>query len=134
MARVGRLAGALLAETQGEYFLVGDLKEPCEFEKEGFQSPGERNPLEQPYVKLTALRPVELRPPFLQMEVEGQALAQLLTERLVIARNGSVSERIWRMLVQSANGSGAGGVSARWLAEIPLSVWQIVKDNVLKCS
>ena len=27
MARVGRLAGAILAETEGRYYLVGELKE-----------------------------------------------------------------------------------------------------------
>ena len=31
MARVGRLAGAILVESEKNYFLVGDLKQPCDF-------------------------------------------------------------------------------------------------------
>ena len=41
MARVGRLSGAILAESEGAYFLVGDLKEPCDFSARGFEAPVE---------------------------------------------------------------------------------------------
>lgn len=40
MALVGRLAGAILAETEGQFFLVGNPKVPCDFTAVGFDPPG----------------------------------------------------------------------------------------------
>lgn len=134
MSRVGRLAGALLIETKGEYFLVGDLKEPCDFMKAGFQSPGEINAMEKPFVILTPLQPIHFPSPFLTMSLEGEKLARLLSERLLIERNGSVSDRLWRMILQASGAGNGAGIEARWLGEIPSGVWKIVRDNVLKCS
>ena len=36
--------------------------------------------------------------PFLAMDVEGEALANVLAARFVIERNGSVSDRLWRLV------------------------------------
>jgi hypothetical protein len=105
MARVGRLAGALVAESDGRYFLVGDTKEPCAWQGE----------------------PIAIDAPYLDVPVEGDALARLLAARFVIERNGSVSERLWRLVTEH-------GADARWLAEIPDDVWRIVRDTVLRCS
>ena len=52
MAHVGRLAGAILLETNDQFFLVGDLKEPCKFEDRGFVSPAERDVLKAPSIPL----------------------------------------------------------------------------------
>ena len=41
MARVGRLAGAILAESHGHYFLVGNTKAPCDWRKAGFEPPAD---------------------------------------------------------------------------------------------
>ena len=49
MARVGRLAGALLAETEGRYFLVGNTKEPCDFRALGVEPPPEIDALKRPF-------------------------------------------------------------------------------------
>jgi hypothetical protein len=136
MARVGRLAGALLAETGGEFFLVGNTKEPCDFEAAGFESPGEINARERRYIKLAPQRTVRLAAPYLRLELEGEALAALLAERLLIERNASVSDRLWQLLMDP---SGQGelpedeAVDARWLAEIPAPIWGIVRDTVLRC-
>jgi hypothetical protein len=71
MARVGRMAGAILAETRGQYFLVGNLKEPCDFEKQGFQKPTEIDAVKHPYIRLTTKRELSLAGPFLLVDCEG---------------------------------------------------------------
>jgi hypothetical protein len=53
MARVGRLAGAILAETEGRYFLIGNTKEPCDFRSEGFEQPAAIDALKQAYIRLS---------------------------------------------------------------------------------
>jgi hypothetical protein len=138
MARVGRLAGALLAETEGAYYLVGNTKAPCDFAAHGFAPPGEIDALTRPFVRLTARAEITLAGPWLELPVEGEALARLLAERLLIARNGSVSERLVRLILGADEASdpppAEGATSARWLAEIPTPVWAIVRDTVLRCT
>jgi hypothetical protein len=134
MALVGRLAGAVLAQSGDDYFLIGDLKQPCEFAAAGFESPGEIEPTVRPYVKLKRLAPqgkVKIPPPCLELDIEGEALARLLAARFLIERNGSVSDRLWRLVVGTESGER---VDARWLAAVPETVWKIVRDGVLKCS
>jgi len=136
MARVGRLAGAILAETGGEFFLVGNTKEPCDFEAAGFESPGEIDALERRYIRLAPRRAIELAAPYLSLDLEGEALAALLAERLLIERNASVSDRLWRLLIDPSGQEELPedeAVDARWLAEIPAPIWRIVRDTVLRC-
>ena len=136
MARVGRLAGAILAETGGEFFLVGNTKEPCDFEAAGFESPGEIDALERRYIRLAPRRAVELAAPYLSLELEGEPLAALLAERLLIERNASVSDRLWQLLMDPSGQEEVPedeAVDARWLAEIPAPIWGIVRDTVLRC-
>jgi hypothetical protein len=136
MARVGRLAGALLAETGGEFFLIGNTKEPCDFEAAGFEPPEEIDALERRYIKLAPRRAVELAAPYLRLDLEGEPLAALLAERLLIERNASVSDRLWRLLIDPSGQEelpADEAVDARWLAEIPAPIWEIVRDTVLRC-
>ena len=136
MARVGRIAGAILAETGGEFFLVGNTKEPCDFEAAGFESPGEIDALERHYIRLAPRRAVELAAPYLRLDLEGEALAALLAERLLIERNASVSDRLWRLLIDPSGQEELPeeeAVDARWLVEIPAPIWGIVRDTVLRC-
>jgi hypothetical protein len=135
MARVARLAGAILAETGGEFFLVGNTKEPCDFEAAGFESPGEIDAVERRYIRLAPRRAVELAAPYLRLDLEGEALAGLLAERLLIERNASVSDRLWRLLIDPSGQEllENEAIDARWLAEIPAPIWGIVRDTVLRC-
>lgn len=137
MARVGRLAGAILAESSGQYFLVGNTKEPCDFAAAGFVAPATIDALASPYICLSVTKPVAIPAPWLEADVEGEALPRLLAQRFLVERNGSVSERLWR-LVTDPEGTGqpakAGSIDARWLAALPTPVWQIVRDTVLRCS
>lgn len=137
MARVGRLAGALLAESEGRFFLVGNPKEPCDFQAVGFEDPGEIDALARSFVELRPMREIALDGPKLAVELEGEYLARLLAQRLLIERNGSVSERLWRLVTGAEDDEDeapAGLVEADWLAEVPGGIWRIVRGAVLKCT
>ncbi len=137
MALVGRLAGAILAETGGQFFLVGNPKEPCDFVAVGFECPGVINAMERPFIRLSPLRSVQIPQPYLTMTVEGEGLARLLVDRFVIQRNGSVSDRLWRLVTdpkQKDRAVSGGIIDAQWLGEIPTEIWHIVRETVLKCT
>ena len=121
MARVGRISGSMLVETDGRWFLVGNPKEPCDLIEGN---------LEAPYVRALAVDGFELTGTWLIVEGEGETLARELAHRLVIERNGSVSERLWRLVTDGKEGE----IDARWLLATPLRVWQVVRDTVLRCS
>jgi hypothetical protein len=121
MARVGRIAGSLLLETNEQWFLIGNPKEPCDLIEGN---------LDAPYVRALSVSGFELKGTWLIVDGEGEELARELAHRLVIERNGSVSERLWRLVTDGKEGE----VDARWLTTTPLRVWQIVRDTVLRCS
>jgi hypothetical protein len=136
MAHVSRMAGAMLAESRGEFFLIGNLKEPCNFEKHGFEEPAEVDAMKRAYVRLTAKDEISVAGPFLNVDFEGEALARLLAERFVIERNGSVSERLWRLVTDPSGEERAlprAGLNCQWLVELPSEIWQLVRDSVLRC-
>jgi hypothetical protein len=148
MARVGRLAGAILAETCGDYFLVGNAKQPCDWRAAGFEPPVELDARVRPAVRLARCGTPVLAAPLLELDVEGEALARLLADRFVILRTGSVSERLWRLVIGGSDELDdpsslpslpglpglPGAIAARWLGEIPPAIWQIVRDAVLRCT
>ena len=111
MARVGRLAGAILAETGGDYYLVGHPKVPCDWRASGFEPPREITGVIDarvtPVVRLAraGAAPPALGSPVLVVETEGEALARLLADAFVIRRTGSVSERLWRLAIGKADDS-----------------------------
>jgi hypothetical protein len=137
MARVGRLAGAIVAETEGRYFLVGNTKEPCDFRALGVTPPAEIDALKRPFLPLAAQQSIPLGPTCLTLELEGEALAERLAACFVISRTGSVSERLWRLVTGAEEGEdepSIGVIDARWLGQMPLSVWRVVQDTVLRCT
>jgi hypothetical protein len=136
MARVGRIAGAILAETGGQYYLVGNTKRPCDWALAGFETPAEIDALKRPYQPLVVRAPVDMAGAHLAMGLEGDELARRLAECFVIKRTGSVSERLWRLVLGGADEDDEpveGTIDARWLGEMPLRVWQVVQDTVLRC-
>ncbi|XXT40591.1 precorrin-3B C(17)-methyltransferase [Sorangium sp. So ce513] len=137
MARVGRLGGAILAETQGEYYLVGNTKAPVDFREAGFEPPDEVELVKGAYLRLKPLRQVKVQAPALLLDVEGEELAKKLVQRFVIDRNGSVSERLWRLVYSPDDPLDDAEApverDARWLGDIPEPIWQLVRDNVLRC-
>lgn len=138
MARAGRLAGAILVESDRAYFLVGNTKRPCDWAAAGFEPPGELDPIARPFVRLGRSGPVDVRGPWLEIGLEGDDAAALLAARFLIERNGSVSDRLWR-LVAGIGGEGPepaadAVIDARWLGTMPASIWEIVRETVLKCT
>ena len=104
-AKIGRWMGAIVVESRGQQVLVGNPKEPCTFTP-----------------------PVPLSSPLEVDDRDALELAQILTQRLVIARNGSVSERLWRLVTHE------NATRAQWLVDVPAQVWEIVREQVLRCS
>jgi hypothetical protein len=137
MARVGRLAGAILAESRGEYFLVGNTKSPCDWKAAGFEPPVALDAMKTPFVRLARCGEISLGTSHLVLDAEGEDLARALAQRFVIERNGSVSDRLWRLVIQRGDTESTdepeGAIDARWLGEIPAPLWQIVRDTVLRC-
>jgi len=136
MARIGPLAGAILIETGDDYFLVGNAKEPCDFNAAGFEAPSEIDRSRRRYQRIKPRRAIKLSKPYLTLGVEGEQLAALIAERLLIERNASVSERLWRLLLDPSGEEEsvqAESVDVRWLGEIPSPIWAIVRDTVLRC-
>jgi len=147
MARVGRLAGAILAEAGGDYYLIGNPKQPCDWRAAGFEPPVEIDARVRPAIRLARCGAPVLAAPVLELElaIAGEAVAQLLADRLVIPRTGSVSERLWRLVIGASDDLDDPGdpepatappavIAARWLGELPPAVWQIVRDTVLRCT
>jgi hypothetical protein len=128
MSRVGRLAGALLVETEGAWYLIGHLKEPCDFAAAGFTPPADVDARAPTGLRLEPLGDVAMARPWLELAVEGEALVPLCARRLLVERTGLVSERLWRLVTEH------GGAQARWLGEVPDQVWNLVRDAVLRCS
>jgi len=142
MAHVTRLGGAILAHSGESYFLVGDLKEPLDFAAAGFAAPGERDLRTTPYIRLAPLAAggapaLPTAEPVLDLALEGEALARKLADCFVIRRNGSVSERLWRLVTESSARLAAEGgrevIDGRWLGATPEEVWEAVRDSVLRC-
>ena len=138
-ALVRRLAGAILASSEGRHFLVGLTKEPCDFEAAGFATPRAQPSAAPWYVELEVRDEARVVPrgPSLELSLAGEALARVVADRFVIERNGSVSERLWRLVLSGGEIDEEEAppvhVDARWLGEIPSPLWKIVRDTVLRC-
>lgn len=139
IARSTRLAGAILLEGAGQFFLVGNTKEPCDWSRAGFIAPPASTAGQSRVAALRPIRPVHIETPCLIFNWNGdtaESLAQLLGNRLLIQRNASVSERLWRLVTgenQERDESFANELDASWLVRMPEAVWNIVRETVLKC-
>ena len=138
MARAFRLAGTIVAQTGEDYFQIGVTKEPCDYAGAGFERPASEPTGAPWFVRLSPLSGrVRLSPPWLELALGGEELARTLAERFVIERNGSVSERLWRLVLAEgdpdADEPAHERVDARWLGEMPSPIWQMVRGTVLRC-
>jgi len=136
MAQVARMEGALLAHTGHHYYLIGNLKRPCDWSAHGFEAPAQEiDANARPYIELHRTRAVVMDTPNIVVPLEGEALAKLLAERLIIERNGSVSDRLWRLVIGETdeNPHVPASQDAHWFTETPARVWNIVRESVLRC-
>jgi hypothetical protein len=140
MASVGRLAGGLLLETklndQPAWFLVGDTKVPCDWLSAGFAPPPERDVIRERFIQLEVVGVPTLSGTTLSIDLEGSEAARVMGERLTVSRNGSVSERLWGLILGEDEIEQPSGrvVRCAWLCEMPGTVWDVVRDAVLKCT
>jgi hypothetical protein len=140
MARVGRLAGGLLLETtlagKPAWFLVGDTKVPCDWLAAGFEPPRERDAIRERFIQLELRGDPTLAGTTLSVALEGVEAARVIGERLTVSRNGSVSERLWSLILGEDEIEQASGrtLPCAWLCEMPSAVWDVVREAVLKCT
>lgn len=140
MARLGRLAGGLLLETsvggQAAWFLIGDTKVPCDWTAAGFFPPPERDVIGERFVQLEVRGAPALTGTTLAVALEGAEAAQAIGERLTVSRNGSVSERLWALILSEEEVEKPTGqvIPCAWLCQMPLAVWDVVRAAVLKCT
>ena len=137
MAEVGRLAGALLLVSEGRAYVIGNPKRPPDWAGAGLVAP--RDPVDamtRPFVEVGIAGAVALGPTVLDYPLEGEAAARRLAAQLVIPRNGSVSDRLWRLVTGTDPDTDEAPprVDATWLAHTPDAVWSIVRDAVLRCT
>lgn len=128
MTRVGRLAGALLVETGGSWFLVGHLKQPCDFATAGFTPPVDVDARAPTGIRLEPLGAPTMAAPWIELAAEGDTVVPLCASRFLIERTGLVSERLWRLVTDGNR------IDARWLGDVPDHVWGVVRDAVLRCA
>lgn len=137
MAQVARMDGALLVHTGSHYYLVGNLKRPCDFRAHGFETPSQEiDAVARPYIELVRLHAaVKLETPNIVVPLEGEALPRLLAGRLLIDRNGSVSDRLWRLVIGETDESPhvPATQDVHWFTETPDRIWNIVRESVLRC-
>lgn len=135
----GRLAGAILLQGDDQFLLVGNTKEPCDWARAGFAVPPDSLSGQTRVVALSPVRTVQVERPCLVFDWNGgttQSLAELLANRLLIQRNGSVSERLWRLVTgenEERSQPLPDELDASWLVAMPEAVWTIVRETVLKC-
>lgn len=140
MARVGRLAGGLLLETtldnRAAWFLVGDTKVPCDWHAAGFGTPRARDVVRERFIELEVCGAPVLIGTTLSVSLEGLSAARVLGERLTVNRNGSVSERLWALILGEEEVEAPSGrtIPCAWLCDMPSAVWEVVRDAVLKCT
>jgi hypothetical protein len=133
MAQIARLAGALLAHTDGRYYLIGDTTADCDFADVGFQAPSAPiDARKRLYIELKAVAPVPLEPTVISVSVEGSALVQLLVERMLDA-GGAVSDELWSLIVGESEDTPdvPGELEAEWFVQMPKRVWDVVREGVL---
>jgi hypothetical protein len=140
-AQVSRLAGAILLENTGRFFLIGNTKEPCDWFQAGFGQPLEIDLMKNAFIELKPVgnERAEAAMPSISITPNGhssEALAKVIANRFLIQRNGSVSERLWRVVTGESDEAEIAPetkIDATWLIEMPDRVWQVVRDAVLKC-
>ena len=137
-AHIARLAGAILLETGETFFLIGNTKEPCNWVEAGFVAPEKIDAVHHPFIPLTPVRALQVGAPCIRLEcdITPAELAELIAARFLIARNGSVSDRLWRLVTGQTDLPASlhnQDIDGTWLAAIPDSVWSIVRDAVLQC-
>jgi hypothetical protein len=138
-----RYCGSIVLVGDAQAFVVGYPKIPGSFVEIGWENPAEIEAWTGFFQPLcmaaqgtinVATEPLSR----LRFAYDGElaALAEIVVQRLIIARNGSVSERLWNLCLAAKVDRMAQGAPQddTWLIAVPERIWQIVREDVLKCS
>ena len=139
-AQLARLAGALLLRQADTFILIGNTKEPCDWAAAGFHAPPELTPANPEIRPLTlTAAPIPMPPTALTLDcgsLPPDRVAAILANKLLIRRNASVSDRLWRIitgLTEESTTDSPLDPDATWLLTMPERVWNLVRDAALKC-
>ncbi len=137
MIRFGRLAGAILLDYEGECYLIGHTKHPCDFGSFGFEAVDKDRDQAIKIERLTrksdsSIRWEESSVIFTLENVSCEDSLTKLSDIFLIRRNNMVSERIWGLLIEELD-DHQEALSGQWIIESPGVIWDIVRDAVLRC-
>lgn len=136
---IARLCGAIVFRSEGHYFLIGELKEPCVFEEYGFELPQREGTADRHWVELRLKDPcVQSKLNFsVALNFSGPLGANQVYRSFAIYRNSSISERLMNLVLDVSPRfqlKEQEMIDARWLSGLPFSIWQMIRDSILKCS
>ncbi len=139
-ATLSRLAGAMLLAGYNEFYLIGNTKEPCDWAAVGFAKPSEGDAAT---LRVRRLQPLQQAPAtnspcgyVVASDQSIEAIAEILASRLLIVRNASFSERLWRIVTGASDENPVVADTTpdvSWLVAMPDTVWEIVREAALKC-
>ncbi len=138
-ATLSRLAGAMLLAGGQEFYLIGNTKEPCDWAAIGLSKPAEGEAAMSRVRRLHRVSemPVSYKPCGSVVSSQSvEAIAEALAARLLIVRNASFSERLWRIVTGASDENNVAADEApdvSWLVQMPDHVWEIVRETALKC-
>ena len=143
---VSRLAGSLIVTGPRTAYIVGQPKEPCNWSDFGINPTVDFDHWKKPFMtELSLHRPyTAIGHRFVMTAISGnnsqkndeKHLAEVLSSRLLIERNGSVSERLWHLVHQmdiTDYSTEPLETNIDWLITMPAGIWNIVRDTVLRC-
>lgn len=133
---VERLAGSFLVRGAGRSVLVGQPKAPCDWPSRGFDRPAGIDDGAARRFELVGPGPDGPTGPRLRIERPLEAVVDALERRMLVARNGSASERLWTLVLDvdpDDDVDDAHVVDAAWLVDMPERAFAVIRDAVLRC-
>ncbi|MFZ8932473.1 MAG: precorrin-3B C(17)-methyltransferase [Bacteriovoracaceae bacterium] len=131
---LGLLEGALILNSKDKLFLIGEFKTPCNLDDWGLEV------LE--VYKEGKIRELKKKDHYKEIEMnylctgEGIELAFNLYEKMAIKRNNSISTRLRKLIEdksQRVEVNNQEYFDIRWLCLNPVGVWEMIREEVLKC-
>ena len=134
------------------YYMLCDIKEPCDFVKNGFERPEQEkldSMKEQRFLQLKALGTESVKSTLPQEEalyafldtsrenkeeIHIEDILSDIYQKISIERTGLVSERLWELLEShSSLYESQQKKDITWLFTMPQDIWEIVRTEMLQC-
>ena len=136
MTVVERLAGSFVVRDSSRAVLVGQPKVPCAWESFGFAKPTAIDAPDARRAELVRLADVPLPGPRLVFTRSFESVVAAIESRMLVARNGSASERLWTLVLDEDDPDEideSREVDADWIVDMPDRAFALIRDNVLRC-